>query len=185
MFEADMRKKANRMTKPPILRPWESISGHMYDCECELLAELARGKRALEIGTHHGRSAAAIASSALSVVTIDTYEGDAQIGPPSLEVTTKNLSPFANVRIVVGDWREIAIVPDDYDFIFYDGCHAEEGEFLALLHGFRGTIALHDYKPGEPGMSHVVEAVDEFALATGREKIIGAGSIVWFESIKE
>jgi len=182
MQQAELQEEANSMTQGGI-RPWESIAGHIYDCECELLCELARGKRALEIGTHHGRSTSAIASSAKSVVTIDHYRGDGQISAPSLNVAAQNLLPFANVRIVTGDWREQTIVPTDYDFIFYDGCHTEEGEFLSILVGYTGIIAFHDYKPDEPDMRHVVDAVDRFSVDIGRKKLFGAGSIVWFDAI--
>jgi protein-L-isoaspartate O-methyltransferase len=164
-------------------KPWGSISGHVYDGECEWLSREAAGLRVLEIGTHHGRSTSALASTAESVVTVDTYQGDAQIGPPSLEVTTENLSPFTNIRIVVGDWRDVGTNPFEYDLIWYDGCHTEEGEFLATLAGYHGIVALHDYKPGETGMRHVIEAVDKFAAESGRPKLFGAGSIVWFDAI--
>lgn len=166
-------------------KPWKNIGGHMYDSECEFLSELADGKRAIEIGTHHGRSTAAIAVSALSVVTIDTYKGDPQINAPSLEVARINLKPFPNVKIIVGDWRHQNIAPNDYEFIFYDGCHTEEGESLAILSDYRGVLALHDYKPKEPGMRHVVEAVDRFASDRQRAKLLGAGSIVWFDAIND
>lgn len=169
------------MTNYP--KPWKNISGHIFDSECEFLSELADGKRAIEIGTHHGRSTAAIAVSALSVVTIDTYQGDPQIGAPSLDVTRINLKPFQNVKIVVGDWRDQDIEPGDYGFIFYDGCHTEESEFLSILSDYRGVLALHDYKPKEPGMRHVVEAVDQYSSDQQRTKLHGPGSIVWFDAI--
>jgi hypothetical protein len=174
--------KENGMIQGPA-KPWESISGHVYDDECDFLSRLAAGRRVLEIGTHHGRSTSAIASTAESVVTIDTYQGDAQIGAPTLEVTMANLEPFDNVRIVVGDWRDQDIDPAEYGLIFYDGCHTEEGEFLATLVGYRGIVAVHDYKPDEPSMGHVVEAVDKFSAASGRPKLFGPGSLVWFDAI--
>lgn len=162
---------------------WKSISGHMYESECEFLCKLASNKKSLEIGTHHGRSTAAIAASAVSVVTIDTYEGDPQIGAPSLVVTMDNLKAFKNIKVVVGDWRDQSIDPDDYDLIFYDGCHTQEGDFLSKLSDYKGVIALHDYKPGEPGMRHVVEAVDQFAGDQQKTRLFGPGSIVWFDAI--
>ena len=161
-------------------RPWEMISGHTANSECLFLSKLAEGRRVLEIGTHHGKATSALASTALSVVTIDTYKGDAQIGAPSLEDAKMNLRRFSNVKIVVGDWRSQNIDPDDYSLIFYDGCHTEEGEFLGVLLSYFGSLAIHDYKRKEPAMSHVVESVDRYAKATGRSALPGAGSIVWF-----
>lgn len=155
----------------------------MYDVECEFLQSLATGKRVLEIGTHHGRSASALASSALSVVTVDTYKGDPQIGAPSLALAQENLSAFKNIELIVGDWREQTIDPENYDLIFYDGCHTEEGAFLSRLLQYRGIIAIHDYKPAEPDMRHVVEAADAFAADTSRPLLHGAGSIVWFDAL--
>jgi hypothetical protein len=66
--------------------------------------------------------------------------------------------------------------------IFYDGDHLQEGEFLSHCYNFSGVIAVHDYKPDLPLFNHVVEAVDAFATLTTREKLIGPGSIVWFNS---
>lgn len=165
------------------VKPWLNIHGHMYDIECDFLAEKAEGKIVLEIGTHYGRSTSAIASSATFVVTVDTYLGDPQINAPSLEETRKNLSIFDNISLVVGDWRDEDIDPSMYDMIFYDGCHTEEGEFLALLTNYKGIIAVHDYKPGEVGMAHVVEAVDAYAALTQRKRLKGAGSIAWFDAL--
>jgi len=162
---------------------WESIAGHMYDAECLFLTLIASGRRVLEIGTHHGRSTAALAESALSVITIDTYLGDPQIQAPSMETTKNNLSKFDNVTMVVGDWREYRINLSQFDMIFYDGCHTEEAIFLSTLYSFPGVIALHDYKLWDKGMAHVVKAVDDFSFITQRPIIKGAGSIVLFAEL--
>lgn len=162
---------------------WRNIHGHMYDIECEFLATLSSGRRVLEVGTHYGRSAAALASTAKSVVTIDTYLGDPQIGPPVLEETRNNLAPFKNVILLVGAWQSQQLDFSQYDLLFYDGCHTEEGDFLVRLLNYRGVIALHDYKPGEKGMEHVVEAVNAYRDLTKRPLLFGPGSIVWFDAL--
>jgi len=162
---------------------WRNIHGHMFDDECEFLANLASGKRVLEIGTHYGRSAAALASTAKSVVTIDTYLGDPQIGPPVLEETRANLAPFNNIILLVGDWKDQKIDTTQYDMMFYDGCHTEEGEFLVRLLNYRGVVALHDYKPGEKGMEHVVGAVNAYRDLTKRPLLFCSCSIVWFDAL--
>lgn len=163
--------------------PWTNVAGHLGEDEGLFLHDLAKGKRVLEIGTHHGRSTSALASSALSVVTIDTYLGDPQIRPPNLTVTKDGLKNFTNITLLIGDWRDQDFDYSEFDMIFYDGCHTEEGHFLSTLVSFPGIIALHDYKLWDPGMKHVVESVDAFAELTNRPRLLTVGSVAWFDAL--
>ena len=171
-----------------------TVPGHLYDSEGRHLQDLAKGKKVLEIGTHLGRSAVAMAATAFHVTTIDHYRGDAQIGAPSLEEAMENIRSSGlagSITQVVADWTKWIAGPVDlqaYDMLFYDGAHtpenAYEKDFLALCEDFRGIIALHDYKPNEEGMKYVVQATDDFARKTNRPRLLmSAGSIVWFEAV--
>lgn len=170
-----------------------TVHGHLYDCEGRYLQKLAEGKKVLEIGTHHGRSAIAMAATACHVTTIDHYQGDGQIGAPSLQEASYNIenSGLANkITQVVADWTKWIAGPVDleaYDMVFYDGAHCPpypyEKDFLALCTDFRGIVALHDYKPNEAAMQYVVASIDEFSLRTNRPGTIGAGSIMCFPAI--
>lgn len=158
------------------------------------------GKTVLELGTHHGRSAVAMAATADYVWTFDNYEGDSMIGAPDY-VTTKN-SVFAsglrdNTHLKIGDWSDREVEPEVFallgarlvDAVFYDAAHAPphpyEKEFLQMIEdtNFRGLVALHDYKPQEPAYKHTVDAIDQYAKRSGRA-MLGpekGTSIVWFE----
>ena len=171
-----------------------AVPGHLYDSEGRHLQDLAKGKKVLEIGTHLGRSAVAMAATAFHVTTIDHYRGDAQIGAPSLEEAMGNIRSSGlagSITQVVADWTKWIAGPVDlqaYDMLFYDAGHtpknAYEKDFLALCEDFQGIIALHDYKPNEEGMKYVVQATDDFARKTNRPGLLmSAGSIVWFEAV--
>lgn len=169
-----------------------SISGHLYPEEGYLLQALAADKRVLEIGTHHGRSTVAMAATAISVDTIDNYQGDSQIGAPNLAQTIQGIADSKlghKIDILQVDFVKFLSDCDasQYDFIFYDGPHTPpvyEKHFLdwVIQSGFKGTIAIHDYKPAEHEMRYVVESVDDFEKATGlvRQGPLQGTSIAWF-----
>ena len=170
---------------------YQTVPGHLYDVEAKFLQKLAKGRRVLEIGTHHGRSAVAMAATAIDVVTVDHYQGDGMIGAPSKSLAEKHVaeSGFGNITLVDSTWQDflaghetLKMMREDFDMIFYDGDHTQEAAFLDAIRDFPGRIAIHDYKPGEPAMKHVVESAEEYAAFTDRKLLIGAGSIVYFES---
>jgi predicted O-methyltransferase YrrM len=148
-----------------------------------------------DIGTHNGRSAVAMAGSATNVVTIDNYISDHTLPP----VLFENAAGFIRdselgdrITMLKGDWREILQHPEDllaFDAIFYDASHmppyAYEKDFLALCDDYPGLIMLHDYKHNDPGMSYVVEAVDEFTNRTKRKRELPLPrtSVVWFPAV--
>jgi hypothetical protein len=171
-----------------------TVHGHLYDCEGRCLQKLAEGKKVLEIGTHHGRSAIAMAATACHVTTIDHYQGDGQIGAPSLQEASYNIenSGLANkITQVVADWTKWIAGPVDleaYDMVFYDGSHVfpiYEKHFLNLCDNFTGLIAVHDCYKQDPGMVLVTQSIEEFAKRTGRKinKPVHGTSIAWFDSL--
>jgi len=174
------------------------VPGHMYDEECRLLQKLATGKIVLDIGTHYGRSAVAMAGTALWVDTVDNYQGDAQINPPVMAETLKKIAASGlgdKIEINQADFMEFleAYGPrlHDYGMIFYDGPHIPpvyEKHFLDFVIEFeyRGVVAIHDYKHWDKDMALVVEAVDDFEKKTGRVRNgpLLKQSIVWFDAIQ-
>jgi hypothetical protein len=176
---------------------FKSVAGHLLEIEGERLQRLADNKRVLEFGTHHGRSAVAMAATARQVSTVDHYRGDFQIGAPDIEQTRRGFAGSGlghKISLYDCTWQQFVmdncilsyLSPwhDDFDMIFYDAAHDQEGAFLGFVTDFKGIIALHDYKPGEAGMEHVVRAVDEFSAVTGRPIAGKVGSVVWFDAIQ-
>jgi hypothetical protein len=167
-----------------------SVPGHLYEVEGRSLQQLAKGKRVLDIGTHHGRAAAAMAATAKHVRTIDWYQGDSMIGAPDVDKVKELIYPLENVECLFGDWVKWwgqIFNQADYHMIFYDAAHrppeSYEKDFLALVEKFPGVIALHDYKPKLEEYGLAVSAMDDFAKRTGRTMFgpVAGSSIVWFE----
>jgi predicted O-methyltransferase YrrM len=170
------------------------VPGHLHVAEGYLLQRLMEGKIVAECGTHHGRSAVAMLATAKWVTTIDNYQGDSMIGAPDWNVTHKSISDSGiagwKTDVLKGDWTEL--LPPllaSTNAIFYDAAHEPqhpyEKEFLQMIEdsGFRGLVALHDYKPQEPAYKHTVDAIDQYAKRSGRA-MLGpepGTSIVWFE----
>ena len=159
-----------------------------------MLQRLMEGKDVAECGTHHGRSAVAMLATAKWVTTIDNYEGDSMIGAPNWEVTHKALGDSGiahwKTQMLEGDWTELLPkLLSQHNAVFYDAAHSPEHpyekDFLQMIEdtGFRGLVALHDYKPQEPAYKHTVDAIDQYAKRSGRA-MLGpekGTSIVWFE----
>ena len=98
-----------------------------------LLAVLAAGRRAGEIGTAYGGGAESIASTARSLVTVEV---DAMRAAPSREKPAS----FPHVEVLVGDWREEL---------------APRGPFELVVPG--GLLVMDDLTPGRPGPDPVRE----------------------------
>ena len=171
-----------------------NVPGHLYETEGRLLQQLAKEKRVLDIGTHHGRSASAMAATALQVDTIDWYQGDSMIGAPDHQVVMEKLAYVENVNCLWGDWVEwwaSRYNRKNYGMIFYDAAHRPpepyEKDFLALVEDFPGILALHDYKPKLSEYGDAVKAMDDYAKKTGRTMFgpVAGSSIVWFEAIAD
>lgn len=172
------------------------VPGHLHAVEGAYLQTLAEGKKVLEIGTHYGKSAVAMAATAHHVTSLDHYRGDSQIGAPILSQTLENVAESglgAKISLIVADWSAWLSGPVDlepFDFLFYDGGHCPpqpyEKDFLEHCLEFRGGIALHDYgKDYDPSMFFVDLAVDEFQRKTGRPMVAPpfGTSIVYFPPV--
>jgi len=170
--------------------------GHLTVADAEVLQEVFSGvKHVVDIGTHHGRSAVAIAAVAERVTTIDHYRGDAQIGAPSFEGAKTNLRAagcLGKVTQIDSCWQRALLAGhvhlDHGDGVFYDAAHTPrdlyEKDFLQMVLDRPDlTIAIHDYKPLEPDMAHAVAAVNWFEEVSGRRRHgpVPGSSVVWFE----
>lgn len=156
--------------------PFE-VPGWLSHCEGKALAELARGKRVLEIGSYCGRSTVCLARTAEHVTAVDYFDGR---GTPEPRDTRKIFDEtlrrheLANVSVHHPDDD----LPGEYDVVFIDGAHDYASVMSnidkALSHlAPGGLIAFHDYRltPGEHDGGWdggVSRAVDEF-LAAGAE----------------
>jgi predicted O-methyltransferase YrrM len=109
-----------------------------------LLAVLAAGKRCAEIGTAFGDGAAAIASTAASLVTVESDATRAQ-------VAAERLRDVENVELLVGDWRVQLPSRAPFDLLFFDAGRAEESQAAIDLLKPGGLFVKDDLTPGRPG----------------------------------
>jgi predicted O-methyltransferase YrrM len=122
-----------------------------------LLAVLAAGRRCAEAGTAFGEGAAAIASTAASLVTVE-------IDPARVEIAHERLRGQANVELVVGDWRDELPPRGPFELVFLDGGGWKHDPFtlgptgVALL-APGGLLVADDMTPGRPGPDPVREFV--------------------------
>ena len=84
-----------------------------------LLAVLGGGRRCAEAGTAFGDGAAAITSTAASIVTV---ERDAQRAAAAPE----RLRGLDNVELHVGDWRDVLPARAPFEFLFFDAGRLDE-----------------------------------------------------------
>ena len=150
----------------------ENIEGWLTVEEGEALRKYAKGKDCLEIGSYKGKSANYIASSAKSLVCIDTFLSDSsgqdQKSPiPDIKDFLKNTGKFNNIKVVIGKSEDKVneFKDEQFDFIFLDGMHDYESVRMDIINYFpklkvNGDILFHDYNNKDfPG---VKKAVDEF-----------------------
>jgi predicted O-methyltransferase YrrM len=109
-----------------------------------LLAVLAAGKRCAETGTAFGEGAAAIASTARSLVTVEADADRAQ-------VAAERLRGFDNVELFVGDWREHLPPRAPYELLFFDAGRAEESQAAIDLLAPGGLFVKDDLTPVRSG----------------------------------
>ncbi|MFL6030764.1 MAG: O-methyltransferase [Gaiellaceae bacterium] len=115
-----------------------------------LLAVLAAGKRCAETGTAFGEGAAAIASTAASLVTVESDVERAR-------VAAERLAEFENVELIVGDWREHLPSRAPFDLVFFDAGRAEESQAAIDLLRRGGLFVKDDLTPSRPGPDPVRE----------------------------
>lgn len=109
-----------------------------------LLAVLATGKRCAETGTAFGEGAAALASTALSVLTVES-------DPARARIAGERLRDLPGVELLVGDWREHLPVRAPYELIFFDAGRAEDSQAAIDLLVPGGLFVKDDLTPDRPG----------------------------------
>jgi predicted O-methyltransferase YrrM len=87
-----------------------------------LLAVLAAGRRCAEMGTAYGEGAAAIASTAKSLVTVER-------DPNRVSAARERLAGLDNVELLEGDWRDVLPQRGPFEFLFLDSGDWKEEPF--------------------------------------------------------
>lgn len=155
------------------------IPGWLLEEEGKALAELARGKRVLEIGSFCGRSTVCLARTAEHVTAVDYFDGRGTPAPQDTrQAFDANLARYDVASKVTVCHPDQEIPLPEYDLAFIDGAHDAESvrrDIARCLECLKpdGLLAFHDYRsrPGEHDGSWdagVNEAVNEL-LAHGGE----------------
>jgi hypothetical protein len=145
--------------------------------ECDLLADWARGKLILELGTFLGRSTVAMARTAKHVVTVDHFSGsplENWYEPGDyLPQTRENLRRYGverNVTVIAADTRSLLEFPilmgAEFDGALVDAAHdyasIQRDTTIALLGVKQGSelvrIVWDDYTPDWPDVQRYLEA---------------------------
>jgi predicted O-methyltransferase YrrM len=129
-----------------------------------LLAILAAGRRAAEIGTAYGGGAEAIASTARSLVTVE-------LDPERAATARERLAAQANVELLVGDWRDVLPPRAPFEVVFVDGGGHETKTDPAILELVvpGGLLVMDDLTPDWPGPDPVRELWLSHPRAVGVE----------------
>jgi predicted O-methyltransferase YrrM len=138
-----------------------------------LLAVLAAGRRCAEVGTAFGEGAAAIASTAASLVTVES-------DPDRAEIAGARLAGFANVELLVGDWREHLPRRAPFEFLFFDGGKLDEAPDALDLLGPGALLVKDDLTADRPRpdpvrdllLGHPELAAAEILTSRGRAAIV-------------
>lgn len=112
-----------------------------------LLRVLAAGRDVAEMGTAYGETAAAIAETARSVVTVE-------LDPERAAIARERLSGLANVELVEGDVFEQLPGRGPFDLVFVDGglrpVSEEKWDAILALVEPGGLLVKDDMTPGRP-----------------------------------
>lgn len=111
-----------------------------------LLSVLAAGRRVAEAGTAFGEGAEAMARTARSVVTVE-------LDLERAELAAERLASYANVELLVGDWRELLPPRGPFGLVFLDGggFKHDPGASSDLVFGLLergGLLVMDDLTPG-------------------------------------
>lgn len=151
------------------------IPGWLTPAEGKALAELANGKRVLEIGSYCGLSTVCIGRTAMHVTAVDYFDGRGTPNPRDTLADFKaNIERHGLTGKVCIQYPDYLTRCDnsreEYDLIFIDGAHDYESVVADIAKAIKflapdGLIAFHDYKqPCHPG---VERAVDDILLDGG------------------
>jgi predicted O-methyltransferase YrrM len=157
------------------------VDGWLTQREGLALAELARGKSVLEIGSYCGKSTICLAQTAEAVMSIDPHDGRGTPRPRNTkDEFLANLARYGVDQKVNSARALTDIAIPEYDLIFIDGAHDYESVSSDIQKSLEklaagGLIAFHDYRE-HPGQydgrwdEGVTQAVNEF-LSAGAELV--------------
>jgi predicted O-methyltransferase YrrM len=171
------------------------IAGWLGREEGEYLAQLAAGKRVLEVGSYCGRSTVCMAQAAVSLAAVDPFTGDrTEDVRDTLGEFTQNVIRY-DVAEKVTTLRGVSadVLPRlrrdgaEFDLVFIDGAHDRASVELDLelslpLLAEGGVLAFHDYRESEgdydgrwdPDVTAVVSEL----IASGAEVVGRAGTVI-------
>jgi predicted O-methyltransferase YrrM len=115
-----------------------------------LLAVLAAGKRCAEVGTAFGEGAAAMASTARSLVTVE-------LDLDRVTIAAYRLRRFPNVELHSGDWRDQLPQRAPFELLFFDGGGFDEAPDAINLVAPGGLFVKDDLSPHWEGPDPVRE----------------------------
>jgi hypothetical protein len=170
LFDNESPFRERRRSPVPNAFPAD-IPGWLLPAEGKALAELARGKRVLEIGSYCGLSTVCMARTALHVTAVDYFDGRATPEPgDTLERFQANVERYgvAGKVTAVRPGEELPLPM--YDLAFIDAAHdyesvsADAERAIGLL-APGGLLAFHDYK--HPSHGGIERVVDELLLDGG------------------
>jgi predicted O-methyltransferase YrrM len=107
-----------------------------------LLRALATGRTVAEIGTAFGEGAAAMAETAVSVVTVE-------VDPARIARARERLSGLANVELLEGDAYELLRGRGPFGLVFADGGRYDWDAIIELVEP-GGLVVKDDLTPGRP-----------------------------------
>jgi hypothetical protein len=159
----------------------DDVDGWLTSWEGRKLAELAKDKRVLELGSYFGRSTICLAQTACYVVSIDPHDGRGTPTPTQTNTFDRFKSNLARYDIKNVDAYQTTEIPagEEFDLVFIDASHDYESvckdiERATAVLPYDGLIVFHDY--GGVNDPDVTKAVDEL-LALGGELISTTDSL--------
>jgi predicted O-methyltransferase YrrM len=108
-----------------------------------LLRVLTTGRRVAELGAAYGETAALLAETAHSVVTVES-------DPERVAVARERLQTLANVELLEGDAHEQLRGRGPFGLVFADGGRPYDWEAILALTEPGGLIVKDDLTPGRP-----------------------------------
>ena len=108
-----------------------------------LLRALATGRDVAELGAAYGETAALLAETARSVVTVE-------LDPKRVAVARERLRGIANVELLEGDAYEQLRGRGPFGLVFADGGRPYDWEAILALTEPSGLIVKDDLTPGRP-----------------------------------
>lgn len=151
----------------------QEISGWLLPEEAKCLAELARGKRVLEIGAYCGLSTVCMGRTAKHVTSVDYWDGRGTPTPQdTLSQWRSNMARYGLTdKTTAINLSEHEVTPDGpFELVFIDGAHDYESVSYDIARALPrlvpgGLLAFHDYK--HPCHDGVEKAINELIEADG------------------